>query len=134
MRRLLPLAMVSCTVFSAPPYRGPISDHFDGRRFQNPGARLHGTRDFLKWQLHREVGPWRAWVDDPPGPPPPLDRERREDRDRRQSAAARSLPTIAASARAWSSRVFVQAASARARSRAFAAASSSPGRLMQTFW
>ena len=71
MRRLLLLAMVSCTVFSSPPYRGLPSDHFDGRRFRNPGARLHGPRDFLKWQFNREVGPWREWVDDPPGPPPP---------------------------------------------------------------
>src|SRR5581483_3287454 len=26
---------------------------------------------FLKWQLTRNNGYWREWIDDPPGPPPP---------------------------------------------------------------
>jgi L-ascorbate metabolism protein UlaG (beta-lactamase superfamily) len=68
---VLATALVSCTIYSAPPYRGPVSDHFDGRRFKNLGARLHGTRDFFKWVTNRKQGPWRDWVDDPPGPPPP---------------------------------------------------------------
>jgi L-ascorbate metabolism protein UlaG (beta-lactamase superfamily)/drug/metabolite transporter (DMT)-like permease len=63
--------LVSCTMYSAPPYRGPVTDHFDGRRFKNAASKVHGARDFLKWTFNRERGPWREWVDDPPGPPPP---------------------------------------------------------------
>jgi L-ascorbate metabolism protein UlaG (beta-lactamase superfamily) len=33
-------------------YRGPVSDHFDGQRFFDPGGvRPKGTGAFLKWQL-----------------------------------------------------------------------------------
>jgi L-ascorbate metabolism protein UlaG (beta-lactamase superfamily) len=58
--------------FSAPAYRGPRSDHFDGKKFHNQqkgGAA--GFGDFLKWARNRQQAPWREWTDIPPGPPPP---------------------------------------------------------------
>lgn len=58
-------------VVAAPRYRGPESDHFDGRRFHNPDPQRQLEGSFLKWQLTRERGVWREWVDAPPGPKPP---------------------------------------------------------------
>jgi len=58
-------------VFSAPPYRGPRSDHFDGRRFRNVGKVEHqGVGDLVRWMATRRRGPWRR-VEAEPGPPPP---------------------------------------------------------------
>ncbi|HEY3444943.1 MAG TPA: MBL fold metallo-hydrolase [Myxococcales bacterium] len=65
-------AGVGCA-FSTPRWAGPVSDHFDGRRFHN-GAEAqqpHGAGGLLKWMSHREQGPWRESVDEPPGEPPP---------------------------------------------------------------
>ncbi len=57
---------------STPPYRGPVTDHFDGRRFRNQRATSHNDfRDAAKWAANRQRGPWRARRDEPPGPPPP---------------------------------------------------------------
>ncbi|MCA9612769.1 MAG: MBL fold metallo-hydrolase [Myxococcales bacterium] len=58
--------------FNAPRWRGPLSDHFDGRRFRNTNPDMHHAkpRDLLKWMSSRERGPWR-YVDTPPGPKPP---------------------------------------------------------------
>lgn len=58
-------------MFDVPPYRGPKSDHFDGRHFFNDRAGAASFRDFLRWILHRKPGPWRAYVDAPPAPAPP---------------------------------------------------------------
>jgi len=57
-------------VFAAPRYRGPHSDHFDGRRFHNLHPGWQTERSFLKWQATRERGGWRRWVDAAPGPKP----------------------------------------------------------------
>jgi L-ascorbate metabolism protein UlaG (beta-lactamase superfamily) len=57
--------------FAAPRYRGPRSDHFDGRRFHNRGSGYQTERSFIRWQLTRAPGVWRDWVDAPYGPPPP---------------------------------------------------------------
>lgn len=57
--------------FAAPRYRGARSDHFDGRRFRNPNPGWQSEASFLKWQMHREPGVWRGWVDAAPGPQPP---------------------------------------------------------------
>lgn len=54
--------------FSTPPYQGPVSDHFDGKAFINPGPALQGG--FLKWMLTREPGKWNDWTDAPFGPKP----------------------------------------------------------------
>jgi L-ascorbate metabolism protein UlaG (beta-lactamase superfamily) len=41
-------------------YSGPVSDHFDGRRFFNPGpgAGPRGFGDFLRWQFTESRVPW----------------------------------------------------------------------------
>ena len=53
-------------------YRGPPSDHFDGRRFTNvPAVEEPGLRELVKWGRTRRQGGWRKWVDAPPGSPPP---------------------------------------------------------------
>ncbi|MBX5484254.1 MAG: MBL fold metallo-hydrolase [Myxococcaceae bacterium] len=58
--------------FSAPRYRGPKSDHFDGRRFVNYGhVEEKSVGDLLRWVTHREPGVWQEWTDAQPGPKPP---------------------------------------------------------------
>lgn len=49
--------------FSAPRYRGPKSDHFDGRRFHNL-ARVPepGAREMVRWILDRDPGKWGSWT------------------------------------------------------------------------
>jgi L-ascorbate metabolism protein UlaG (beta-lactamase superfamily) len=60
---------------SANGYEGPVSDHFDGKRFYNPdNPGPHGFSQFLLWRLARligGVGKWPKWIDMPFGPPPP---------------------------------------------------------------
>lgn len=58
-------------VFSAPGYRGPASDHFDGERFFNREPVENRTTAFFKWMATRRKGPWREWTDAEPGPAPP---------------------------------------------------------------
>lgn len=60
-------------LFFPPRYRGPVSDHFDGRRFHNsdPSAKVHGFRDVLRWMMTRQRGVWSRWTESPHGPPPP---------------------------------------------------------------
>lgn len=71
---LLAWLATGCSLFSAPPYRGPMPTGatFDGERFQNqPPFERRSFGDLLKWQLDRDRGPWRDWTDALPGPPPP---------------------------------------------------------------
>ena len=59
-------------LLSGPHYRGPVSDHFDGRRFYNPSGIHHRSfGEFANWMLNRKPGVWRDWTSTPPGPPPP---------------------------------------------------------------
>ena len=45
---------------SGPKYKGPISDHFDGRQFSNPtGLKAKGLGDVLQWMLKRKQSPWK---------------------------------------------------------------------------
>ncbi len=56
---------------TAKPWTGPVSDHFDGRRFSNLGNVPDKTgRDVLKWQLTSKKRPWTRWIDEAPGPRP----------------------------------------------------------------
>ena len=48
-----------CGTFAAAGYKGPPSDHFDGRVFHNERADASPSTHFLKWALHRRAGPWR---------------------------------------------------------------------------
>ena len=43
-----------------PYYKGPVSDHFDGLRFFNPGepATDRGLRDLLRWKRASPANPW----------------------------------------------------------------------------
>lgn len=69
---------VGCAL-SAPTWRGPQSDHFDGKKFLTPGGApkvggfgdARGLAALLKWQTERDRGPWSDYRDVPPGPPPP---------------------------------------------------------------
>jgi L-ascorbate metabolism protein UlaG (beta-lactamase superfamily) len=81
-RVLLPLAGAAATLvssgallgwfFSAPKYRGPKSDHFNGERFHNLQATTHaGFVEMVRWMTHREEGPWQEWREITPAPPPP---------------------------------------------------------------
>jgi L-ascorbate metabolism protein UlaG (beta-lactamase superfamily) len=45
---------------STTPYKGPKSDHFDGKRFLNTsGAQAKGFKELFKWMRSRERGPWQ---------------------------------------------------------------------------
>jgi hypothetical protein len=47
-----------------PYYRGPASDHFDGRRFFNPDMPRHpGLRGFVKWRMTSEWAQWPERVE-----------------------------------------------------------------------
>jgi L-ascorbate metabolism protein UlaG (beta-lactamase superfamily) len=64
-------AAIERIFFASPRWRGPVNDHFDGRRFHNlePGWQSEGS--FLKWQATRERGVWPKHRDAVYGPPPP---------------------------------------------------------------
>jgi L-ascorbate metabolism protein UlaG (beta-lactamase superfamily) len=54
-----------------PGYRGPRSDHFDGKRFFNPGASAgKSLRQLLRWRRTRTPVPWPRWREN--RLPPPL--------------------------------------------------------------
>jgi L-ascorbate metabolism protein UlaG (beta-lactamase superfamily) len=42
----------------APRYRGPVTNHFDGKKFFNPGMPEREGGGLLKWLLNRDKGPW----------------------------------------------------------------------------
>ncbi|HEY9486795.1 MAG TPA: MBL fold metallo-hydrolase [Chryseosolibacter sp.] len=57
----VPLTMLLVgLLISAPRYRGPVSDHFDGSRFINPGSvKAKSGCEVLKWMINRKQGPWK---------------------------------------------------------------------------
>jgi L-ascorbate metabolism protein UlaG (beta-lactamase superfamily) len=66
-------AFVYGCALSAPTWKGPVTDHFNGSKFVTPNApERQGTSGFFKWQLERKSGPWSAYHDEKPGPPPPV--------------------------------------------------------------
>ncbi len=66
-------SMLTLQVACAPRYYdGPVSDHFDGTRFHNPGKpRNQGLLALLKWQWTRQPLPWPAYSDLPATDKPP---------------------------------------------------------------
>ena len=45
---------------SAPKYKGPVTDHFDGKQFSNPGKiKAKGFREVIQWMVNRKQGPWK---------------------------------------------------------------------------
>lgn len=58
-------------LFAAPRYRGPKSDHFDGKRFLNLRPTRHaGFFELVRWLLNRDHGPWSPWREITPSVPP----------------------------------------------------------------
>jgi L-ascorbate metabolism protein UlaG (beta-lactamase superfamily) len=57
----IPVIFISVGAYlSGPSYKGPVSDHFDGKKFINPGGiQQQGLGSVLKWMLNRERGPWK---------------------------------------------------------------------------
>jgi L-ascorbate metabolism protein UlaG (beta-lactamase superfamily) len=57
------LAHLPQSLRGGPGYHGPASDHFDGRRFFNPGAAAgRPFSDFLRWQFTRRAVAWPRQV------------------------------------------------------------------------
>jgi len=58
---LLVIGVITAGAFiSAPGHRGPVSEHFDGTHFINPGgARAKGGLEVFKWMINRKRTPWR---------------------------------------------------------------------------
>ncbi|MCE5318050.1 MAG: MBL fold metallo-hydrolase [Parachlamydia sp.] len=53
-------------------YRGPVSDHFDGKRFFNPWAPLpYSLTTFLRWKMSAKPAPWPKIVNTSIDKPPP---------------------------------------------------------------
>ncbi|MBI5771510.1 MAG: MBL fold metallo-hydrolase [Verrucomicrobia bacterium] len=53
----------------------PPSDHFNGKTFFYPGARIAGRfQDFLRWRLSHRPTPWPRRIELTPQPPPPAPR------------------------------------------------------------
>ncbi len=47
-------------IISAPTHKGETTDHFDGKKFINPGnAQAKGLSDVFKWMMQRKQGPWK---------------------------------------------------------------------------
>lgn len=56
---LLSLPFIIGASLSAPTYKGPVSDHFNGKTFTNPtGLKAKGIPDVLKWMRERTPGKW----------------------------------------------------------------------------
>lgn len=52
-------------------YSGPVTAHFDGRKFDNPWAPMPDRfGDFLKWRLTADRGQWPESVPVTPSTPP----------------------------------------------------------------
>ena len=57
---------------SAPKYSGPISDHFNGKKFLNPGgASAAGLGAVFKWMINRQKGTWSKLENVSTGTKPP---------------------------------------------------------------
>jgi L-ascorbate metabolism protein UlaG (beta-lactamase superfamily) len=64
--------LIADRTFSAPRYRGPTTNHFNGSEFVNPdpfGRR--GLIEVLRWKLTSRRGQWNKWTDSQPGSAPP---------------------------------------------------------------
>jgi len=67
----LALGCLACVVLTGDQAPLPASDHFDGKRFFNPGEeKKQGFKEFLTWVRNRQQGPWEKWIDITPGLPP----------------------------------------------------------------
>ena len=56
---------------SGPVYKGPVSDHFDGKQFSNPtDIKAQGLGVVLLWMLKRKPGSWKEDKEIPFGAKP----------------------------------------------------------------
>ena len=72
---ILAALSVGCAL-SAPTWKGPVTEHFQGEKFVSPEApeRFGGMgaiASFFKWQKESKRGPWKDYRDEPVGAPPP---------------------------------------------------------------
>jgi L-ascorbate metabolism protein UlaG (beta-lactamase superfamily) len=74
---VLLILLIVCSPFvvgillSAPTYKGPVSDHFNGKTFTNPtGIKSKGFGEVLKWMCERKQGKWPERKNIKPGPRP----------------------------------------------------------------
>ena len=68
------LLLTLMPLFSSTPslHRGPVSDHFDGQRFFNPGKPMDkGFWEVLKWRWTRQPQPWPEYSELPFTDKPP---------------------------------------------------------------
>lgn len=64
-------------IISAPAYRGPESDHFNGDQFVNINqVKAKGFADVIKWMMQRDKKSWEPRPDLPPGAPPAQNSEK----------------------------------------------------------
>ena len=69
---LVCVSTVGCFAFAVRGYRGPSSDHFDGKRFYHQDyMEQRSFFDFLRWVTNRKPGKWEKWVESEFGPKPP---------------------------------------------------------------
>jgi L-ascorbate metabolism protein UlaG (beta-lactamase superfamily) len=62
----------ACCDLAAPAYIGASSDHYDGRRFYNPGgAQAKGLMELARWKWNDAPGPWEESSTARAGAPPP---------------------------------------------------------------
>ncbi len=76
---LIALSIIICVVLifivtgfmlSGPAYKGPLTDHFNGNTFINPGGvQQQSLGEVFKWMFTRTRSPWKT-IDDAPGPKP----------------------------------------------------------------
>jgi L-ascorbate metabolism protein UlaG (beta-lactamase superfamily) len=58
-------------IISSPKYHGPVTDHFDGKVFINPGnVKAKGAKDLVKWMSTRKKQPWNPAMNQAYGPKP----------------------------------------------------------------
>jgi L-ascorbate metabolism protein UlaG (beta-lactamase superfamily) len=58
-------------LISAPSHNGPATDHFDGKKFINPGnVAAKGFGDVMQWMINRKQGPWTEDLDENYGTKP----------------------------------------------------------------
>ena len=59
-------------LLSGPKYKGPLSDHFDGKKFFTPGGTpAKGLGDVLQWMMKRKRSPWKEKKEIPRSENPP---------------------------------------------------------------
>lgn len=69
---LLPVVVLMLFSCTSRYYQGPITDHFDGERFHNPGQPMDKSFfEVLKWYATRERQPWPEYSELPVTDKPP---------------------------------------------------------------